>query len=841
MSSHNRLVSSFKDKMKSSWPYTLAVIIIAFISLRIKTLPADTVFLSNGFVKFVSDDPWYHMRLLGFLLQNYPHGLFFEPWTHYPYGTYNHYGPLFEQLMAIPALILGLGHPSSELVNTIGAYFPAVLGALTVIPVYYIGKYLGGRKSGIIAAILIALAPGQFLARSMIGFTDNHIAESLFSTFFIMFFMLALISAKRNKLRFEHIFNKDFDVLKKPLMYAIMAGVMYSAYQLSWVGASLFAFITLIYAVLQYVLNNLRKESSDYLGIVGITTFLLSAVLLLPSVHPEIGFDMYAYSWFTVVVAIGTSIGFVVLSFIERAFVKKGLNSYYYPLAILGVCAVGLIAINIIAPSLYSTIINAPKAIFAVSTGGTASIAEASSIFYMEGVFGWSGVFGNFTAPGFIVSILGIILLMVSISRKSKPEEVLVVVWSILIFLAIYRQNRYAYYYSVNVSVLCGYVGGLLLEKVKWNELNEKFQNNVKSLADIPGFLKSIKVQQMFAVLAVILFLIYPAYGYAIQQASTGSNDPPDTWIEACQWLRSHTPDTGMDYNGIYDAPKNGETFQYPDTAYGVMSWWDYGDYIEIFGHRIPDANPFQEGIGGRRESINETNQPGAATFFTAPSEKEATSVLKAIDPRPGKMGARYIMSDAKMATDIFWAMPAWTLDNDGYYQPYWTSSGYVSIPSTRYFNSMEARLHIFDGNGLKQYRMVYETEAYQTDETRYKQVYNLVFGGNISVTDTGYVKIFEYVKGANITGTASPNETVKLNTTILTNQGRTFAYSQSTTADSQGRYEFTVPYSTDGPISGQTQFETAPSGPYVLSYGNTTKDVSVSEEAVLNGEKINV
>jgi asparagine N-glycosylation enzyme membrane subunit Stt3 len=89
------------------------------------------------------------MRLLGFLLQNYPHAIFFEPWTDYPNGTYNHYGPLFEQLMAIPALILGLGHPSSELVNTIGAYFPAVLGTLTVIPVYYIGKYLGGRKTGI--------------------------------------------------------------------------------------------------------------------------------------------------------------------------------------------------------------------------------------------------------------------------------------------------------------------------------------------------------------------------------------------------------------------------------------------------------------------------------------------------------------------------------------------------------------------------------------------------------------------------------------------------------------------------------------------------------------------
>ena len=104
------------------------------------------------------------------------------------------------------------------------------------------------------------------------------------------------------------------------------------------------------------------------------------------------------------------------------------------------------------------------------------------------------------------------------------------------------------------------------------------------------------------------------------------------------------------------------QLFKYPDTAYGVMSWWDYGHYIETIGHRMPNANPFQAGIGGRKDSINEENRPGAATFLTAQSEDEASAVLEAIDPDPDKAGARYIMSDTKMATDIFGAMPEWTL-----------------------------------------------------------------------------------------------------------------------------------------------------------------------------------
>ncbi|HEY3362857.1 MAG TPA: oligosaccharyl transferase, archaeosortase A system-associated [Methanosarcina sp.] len=844
MSSRDRPVSSFKDKIKSNWPYTLAVAIIGFISLWVRTLPSDTVFLSDGSVRLVTNDAWFHMRTLNVLLENYPHRMFFDPMTNYPTGSYIHFGPLFDQMMAIISLILGLGHPSSHLVDTAGAYFPAVLGALTVIPVYYIGKYIGGHKTGILAAILIVFAPGQFLARSMIGLADHHVAESLFSTLFMMFFMLALISAKEKKLRFEDVFNKNFKVLKDPLLYSILAGVMYSAYQLSWPGGSLFLLIALVYAVFQYILDNFRNESSDYLGFTGVVTCLVSTILILPFVHPDMGFSLYYYSWFHVVTALGAMAVFAGLSFVEREFKRKQVTAYYFPLLILGSGILGLIFIKILSPSLYSLIISAPSTVFGIQQGGPSTIGEASSIFYPFGVFSLSKVFENFTATGFYASLLGMVILAVNLVRKPKPHEVLLLIWSLMIFLAIYGQNRFAYYYSINVSILSAYLGGLLLDKVNWNELDQKFKSTVKSPADIPSVYTFIKVQQVLAVLAIVIFLIYPAYGSAIQQASTGSNDPPGPWMEACIWLRSNTPDPGMNYNAIYDAPETGELFNYPATAYGVMSWWDYGHYIEAIGHRMPNANPFQAGIGGRRVSINETNQPGAATFFTAQSEKKASEVLEAIDPRPDKAGARYVISDAKMAVYIFGSIATWTLDTDGYFQPYLTNSGYMSIPSTRYFNSMEARLHIFDGNGLKQYRMVYETEATETFkayELMYKQVYNFLFGGKILEVNTGYVKIFEYVKGANITGTASPNDTVKIDTIIRTNQGRTFDYSQSTTADSEGRYEFTVPYSTEGPIAGQTQFNTTPSGPYVVSYGNTTKEVRVNEEAVLKGEEIKV
>ncbi|MFY9577551.1 MAG: oligosaccharyl transferase, archaeosortase A system-associated, partial [Methanosarcina flavescens] len=710
-----------------------------------------------------------------------------------------------------------------------------------VVPVYYIGKYLGGRKTGLLAAILIAFAPGQFLSRSLIGSTDHHVAESLFSTFFMMFFILALISAKEKKLRFEDVFNKNLRVLKEPLLYSVVAGVMYSAYQLSWPGGSLFLLITFIYTVFQYILDNFRNESSDYLGFAGIVTFLVSTLLILPFVHPDMGFSLYYYSWFHVVTVLGAMAGFAALSFLEREFKRKQIKAYYFPLLILGAGILGLIITKLASPSLYSLVIHAPTTVFGIQKGGPSTIQEVSSIFYYDDVFTLAKVFANFTATGFLASLLGMLVLAANLFRKPKPQEVLVLIWSFFILLAIYGQNRFAYYYSINVSILSAYLGGLLLGVVKWDMLEESLRTNMKSPQDIPGFLKSIRLGHVLAILIIVVVLILPVYSTAMLYTRSIGSEPNPPWTEATFWLQTNTPDPGMDFNAIYEAPKDGELFDYPDTAYGVMSWWDYGHYIEFFGHRMPNANPFQAGVGGRRVSIDEENQPGAASFFTAPSEEEASAVLEAIDPRPDKAGARYIMSDVNMATGVFDPMTKWTLDTEGYYQPIWTADGYRYVRSARYFNSMESRLHIFDGNGLKQYRMVHETEPYATrpDEVWYKQVYNLIFGGNIPEIHTGYVKIFEYVKGANITGTASPNETVKISATILTGQGRTFEYTQSTTADSQGRYEFTVPYSTEGPIEGETQFDAAPVGPYVVSYGNTTKEVRVSEEAVLNGEEI--
>jgi len=49
------------------------------------------------------------------------------------------------------------------------------------------------------------------------------------------------------------------------------------------------------------------------------------------------------------------------------------------------------------------------------------------------------------------------------------------------------------------------------------------------------------------------------------------------------------------------------------------------------------------------------------------------------------------------------------------------------------------------------------------------------------------------------------------------------------------------VPYSTLGPIPGETNFDTKPTGPYTLTIGDVSKTVDVAEQDVLDGGTVTV
>ncbi|WP_129597684.1 oligosaccharyl transferase, archaeosortase A system-associated [Methanohalophilus profundi] len=817
----------YHEKLKSSiLPFT-GILLFFLLALYIRTIPAEGVFISENFVRFGGNDPWYHLRNVENILHNFPSMLWFDAYTQYPHGTDQVFAPLFDMFLASIIWIIGMGNPSTELTHTICAYYPALLGSLVVIPTYFVGKWaFNDRRIGLLAALLIALAPGQFLSRAIIGFNDHHIAEALLSTVVAMFLIGGLRRSESSDFTLSHLREKGFSQIRPFLPYFLLTGFFLGAYTLAWKGALFFSFIIGVYITAQHIIDHMHGRSTEYLAIGGMAIFAVALVMVL--LAPEIGNTKFRQIF-------GLTAGLVafpLLSVISYYMREKQLNRYYYPLSVAALFGGGILLARVVSESAYALVTSVFG--YFMRTGGGLTIAEASPL--MGGQFTLQPLWYNFALAGILSFFALAILAYIAIYRRNNREQTFLIVWSVMIIWAMLQQNRFAYYYSVNAAILSAYLGIKVLDLAGWKNIKSPFAEATSSISD---WLKQIKPVHAVALVLVVLVLAYPSYDLSMQQ-NQGTGGPNGYWIEATQWMKYNTPDPGLDYYESYEQPPEGELYPYPDEAYGVMSWWDYGHWLEVIGHRIPNANPFQQGIGGRRGSMEDENKPGASTFFTASSEAEATAVLEAIHPDPHKAGARYVVSDVEMATGKFYAMAAWTLDTDNYYVQAQTAQGTQTVPGERYFNTMEARLHIFDGDGLEQYRMVHETPAANTAETGYKQVYNALFGGNIEVVNTGYVKIFEYVDGATITGQAPEGEEVTITNTIRTTTGRTFEYSQSTTA-TDGTYEFVVPYSTEGPMTGQTQFDTAPTGSYKVSFGDTTESVRVSESAVLNGGEIEV
>ncbi|MDK2831292.1 MAG: dolichyl-phosphooligosaccharide-protein glycotransferase, partial [Methanolobus sp.] len=750
-------MSSLLEKSKNSIPVVLAITLFFLIAYYIRTIPEASVFLSNGFVRFGGNDPWYHLRNVENILSNFPHMLWYDAYTNYPYGTDQVFAPLFDMSLATLIWILGLGNPSQGLINTVSAYYPAILGALVVVPTYFAGKWVFGRKAGLLAAFLIAIAPGQFLSRSLIGFNDHHIIETLLTTFIAMFLIIALKKTEKYPFTLKQLKGSDFSNFKNVAPYFILTGIALSAYMTAWTGGVFFAFIIGVYVAVQHIVDHMHGRSPEYLSIGTEIIFAIALVVVL--ITPQLG--GYGKSLPTIGLITGL-VAFPVLTGISLYFRERKYKRFYYPLTIAGLFIVTIILAKIISPSAYSLVTRISS--FFTTSGGALTIAEASPLLSSGGQFSLQPLWYNFGTLGYISFFALAILIYKAFTQKNTPDKSFLMVWTLMIIWAMLQQNRFAYYYSVNAAILSAWIGIEILNIAGWKDIASSIRSKTFNA-------KNIKAMHILSAIFIILIMVYPSYSLAMQQ-SQGTGGPNGYWIEATQWLRYDTPDPGLDYYENYQKPATGESYNYPDTAYGVMSWWDYGHWIEVIGRRIPNANPFQQGVGGRRNSLEEENQPGASTFFTASSEEEATAVLEAINPDPNKAGARYIVSDVEMATGKFYAMAAWTLDTADYYvQVQTTNSEYVTVPGKRYFNSMEARLHIFDGNGLKQYRMVHESPSASTQETGYKNVYNVLFGGNLAEENTGYVKIFEYVKGATITGTAPANETVTITNTIQTNQ----------------------------------------------------------------------
>ena len=880
--------------------YLYAGLIVATLfSFYLRAIvPWNRVFSGSGITFSSETDAWYHMMLAKGTVENLQR-LWFDPMTNFPHGTPLHFGPFVSWAITIISYIFGLGQPSNHLIEVVGAFLPAVLGALLVIPVYFIGRELCGKSCGLVSALIIAVLPGQVLSRTTLGFTDHHAGEILFSSLTMMFLLLALRSGK--SMSFAAI-QRNWPAFKRPLLYSALAGVSLGIYIDAWSSGFLFEGIILLFIMLQSIFDHIRRKNVEYLGISGAITFLVATLLVLPFVDSYYGFNHYLYSLFQPTILLLGVVAVIFFSLLSKFIREKGFSGYYYPGALVGLTAIGTSILYFALPQFTKPLL-AGLAIFQQKTGGAATVGEASALLSSGGQFSFASVITSFPGIGyspdptaifrlpetlailfttFTLALIALILLITRNFKFPKPAEILIITWSLVILIMALAQNRFTYYYAINVAILTGFLVTWLLQRFSVTDLDlDRVKGPVKLITS------NLKI--ILATILIFSLIILPSVSWSIVYAQSAGG-PDSDWLTSTAWLQNNTPTPGMDLYEKYVRPASGK-YAYPDTAYGIMSWWDYGHLIEYVGHRIPNANPFQQGIGSVTKNV-----PGSSPFFLAENESQAEAVLAALDlNRSQYMNTKYVMIDQPMAVGKFHAMAAWSNIPTskymaGVYQQQGDSWVPVQIWRESYFKSMAARMYFFDGtetagdmgvglayrardagNGatvpvLTEAPMITknrtELEAF-INESRNKgdnaeiaamspatsafplaalQHYRLVHESENTITaGQKLVKIFEHVPGAVIIGNAPAGTKVIAIVPIMTNQNRAFLYQQTNTSDAGGRFTLVLPYSTEGSIDGGTNFDTKPMSAYQLSVGDKSYELKVPEEYVLSGAVITV
>jgi asparagine N-glycosylation enzyme membrane subunit Stt3 len=162
-------------------------------------------------------------------------------------------------------------------------------------------------------------------------------------------------------------------------------------------------------------------------------------------------------------------------------------------------------------------------------------------------------------------------------------------------------------------------------------------------------------------------------------------------------WVRDNTPEPFGDksfYYADYGDAVIGTRYAFPDSAYAVTAWTDYGYWITRIAHRIPNDNPAH------------LPQPDRGVYALLFAQDDTV----VIDTET-KLRTRYVILDYATVLPKFMPILNYFGDDTGKYAEWYRVSETVSGNTTskpimlyypEYYQTFMVRLFMFDGRTVK-------------------------------------------------------------------------------------------------------------------------------------------
>ena len=552
---------------------SLAPWLIFALALAIRSLQWTSVLVADRVI-FFGNDAYYHMRRILYALGRFPETLEFDRYVNFPQGAKVIWPPLFD--VAIALLLRPFHQPSNEdLVERIVIWIPPLLGALTVLVLFFLAKRTFGFAVAVVSSLILSVLSAHAWY-SQIGFVDHHAAVALFST---------LLLASAMDLFSELSIGRDnrTNIFAKAALMAIMAGVIL----LLWPGAILYVVMVQIGLLLLLLTRATREEARRVARVLALANAISFAIIF-----PFSAFNTWP-QW--------SEFSSVVLSRFQPWF--------FGVLAIYGLACTLLWELPRLANRGMTL---RARAIQAVAVGAMA--LGASALFFPElllatsDAWQWMGQANDFQSmvtesrPLLLVQDrLGVEIAELRLSRflylfppaaialawttRERPDRaalLLFLAWSVTLCTITFLQKRFFNTFSVALALTAGW-------SCVW-----AYRTLTKRL--------STKLPRQLVVVLLTtssLWLLWPtlrAYGPALDNQIRVLRGEPVALRpyeikklvlhQAAEWLREHTPET----SGFFDATQEPE--------YGILASWDYGHMIKYLARRPTVLGNFGDDVG---------------------------------------------------------------------------------------------------------------------------------------------------------------------------------------------------------------------------------------------------
>jgi dolichyl-diphosphooligosaccharide--protein glycosyltransferase len=568
------------------------------LAAAVRTIQWPTVLPVEGLYP-PEPDAYYHLRRIWYSVVNFPDLLTFDPYLNFPHGANVIWTPPFDWLLALGTR-LTVGASEIRAMERLVAWAPVVLGGMTVVTVYGLGRRFVSQRAGLLAGILLAFLPAHF-NYSRLGFVDHHAAVAWWSTL-LLWSAMAFVSR-----------GPEHGAEASPGRRQTLAlGLALGGSPLLWPGALLHVGLVetgLVFRGLGLVGARaagafcLRLALAHALACVIVAPFGLFRDSATWGAFTPLVLSNFQPLWFAAAAA-----WFLCLGLLSRT--RLGATRLRRAVLAVALGGLGLAAALVAVPELLDRVLQA-SGWFQKDEHFQLFVAELRPLFV-----GPKGFDPTLARRGFSDLVLCLPVLFGIVAwRQRRPELRLFLWWTAALFGIAASQQRFSNSFSVAFALL---VAAALDRGAEM--LSPRLRGR-RGLAALAATLTLLGLALAFRPAATR----YRHDLVNLVRVARGERPVIDSWSRmnrvrawTAQWLGRNSPAT----SGFLDTSAAPE--------YAVLSAWADGHAIRYLAERAPVQDNF--GVYGGRENFER-----AETYFAAESEAEALAVAE-------DLGVRYVV-----------------------------------------------------------------------------------------------------------------------------------------------------------------------------------------------------